>query len=917
MKLRDLSALLGWTLFGLLLFVLSMSYYYLWGKGIAFCDWLVLLFEGYGWDGLNREIINWGVNGEDGIRLLAINVAVFSFIAMLCLIRTLIIKLGFCLQEYLSYREEQTLVLKRELGKNKNGETLVPANITQYKNNEIFMILLPDYEDKISILGMFDRTEYQSFCYFSLLDGAFWGQSFESRNTELCYEEDGMIKSNSRDLDSKIQAISLFYDNLIAASENKDLKELFKKMKAVYSDDNIKKTIMAVNDKRYSLELAFIGDKVGLLDYEEEAHGIKLCTYLTDHFTWKVFKELYKNNREVFVEAFRMLGKRRAAKYKGERSLLMNALFLLFSSMGVDLVVHGENRKGKEMVLAAIRSGKLQDDGASRIHISVDESFSYTDMENKVPDCSRWAKRGVEEEIGCDKKSLKVVLYDFAITYQLGEIGLCGDVEVENIDEAMMLPGQDKYLEMKALITFPFPCHWYNVYKFYWWLFPDMELMKKLVTKSIDDERMRMKWIGFAPLIYARFFMRCIQRRSRFNTFAKVASYSLGIANILVLVGIIMSASSFGILQLPILVAAVVISYLFSIIAFVIKLGKSFWAKSLQPFVPQWTGDVVVLQNTVAQSPFQGKDMYIKDDSPFQEREVGMDKYVVKGQPKCAVRRKAVDSAVEVPLVFFNVEPKKYEAEAGQIKILHFFLHKNKKNIFYYEVYQIYSHEQETVKSETGNKRKEKVRKPGFVSISFDFPSSECVKIDRIGFRFPESEKKIENEGLQQEIVVDPKKSFIYYFNLHEDELKDTKVLGNPILNREYLTDFFKYNDDYYFSSISCGTPDMDVLIDYLFGHKEQEDSGRKVKSREEVQQSQALYKGAKGWFRETHVVLENGEKYAVVIYELPLNDDKMINEKIERSWSYINGRLSELEVLALQFILIREMRIYIGRKKH
>ena len=232
-------------------------------------------------------------------------------------------------------------------------------------------------------------------------------------------------------------------------------------------------------------------------------------------------------------------------------------------------------------------------------------------------------------------------------------------------------------------------------------------------------------------------------------------------------------------------------------------------------------------------------------------------------------------------------------------------------------MYQIYSHEQETVKSEIGNKRKEKVRKPGFVSISFDFPSSECVKIDRIGFRFSESEKKIENEGLQQEIVVDPKKSFIYYFNLHEDELKDTKVLGNPILNREYLTDFFKYNDDYYFSSISCGTPDMGVLIDYLFGHKEQEDSGRKVKSREEVQQSQALHKGAKGWFRETHVVLENGEKYAVVIYELPLNDDKMINEKIERSWSYINGRLSELEVLALQFILIREMRIYIGRKKH
>lgn len=138
-------------------------------------------------------------------------------------------KIGILLTGVFELQRRANSCFEKGTGENKNGETLVPANITQYKNNEIFMILLPDYEDKISILGMFDRTEYQSFCYFSLLDGAFWGQSFENRNTELCYEEDGMIKSNSRDLDSKIQAISLFYDNLIAASENKDLKELFKK----------------------------------------------------------------------------------------------------------------------------------------------------------------------------------------------------------------------------------------------------------------------------------------------------------------------------------------------------------------------------------------------------------------------------------------------------------------------------------------------------------------------------------------------------------------------------------------------------------------------------------------------------------------------------------------------------------------
>lgn len=900
MKFRDYSALLGWILFSVFIIAILMCYYCWWNKGVDVYCWIVSQVKIYEQDEVSRKLIDWGINGASGIKLLGIGVAVFFFLTILWVMRALAVKIGFFLQDFLSYKSGMALVLKRNLKGNEKGSTFLRVDITQCKNDPVFMIKIPGCQNKKSILGLLDDKENQHFCYFSLLNGKFWAQSFEERSTELFSEESK--------LDEKIKAISLFYNNLIAASNNKELQKLFQKIQSAYSEENITNAIKTINDNRYSLGLAFIGDKVGLLDYEEDTSGEKLCTYLTDHFTWKVFKHIYQNNKEVFVEAFRMLGKRKSLKYREERSLIMKSLFFLFSSMGVDLVVHGKNRKGKEFVLAAIRSGKLQDDGTSRIHIAVDESFSNTDLENKVPDCKRWIERGVEEEIGYKADDLKFVLYDFSITYQLGEIGLCGDVEIANIDEAIMKPGQDKYLEMKALMAFPFPCHWYNLYKFYLWIFPDMELMKRLVTESVDDERMRLKWVGFAPLIYARFFMRYILRRSQLSNFDEIASYSFVAANILLLLGIIVSGVFGNGVHLLVLLFMILVTYLWPLKVLFSKLYKRVFGYKLEPFVPQWTGDVTVLQNTVAGTPFSGKDIYIKDDSSLLDEEIDIDRYVVKSQPKCAVRRKADDTAVEVPLVFFNVECKKFEGEAGQIKFLHFFLHKTEKDICYYEVYQIHGNEDATDSGISGNTIKSKRRNARFVSMSFNFPPSRSIKVHRKGTEFNDTEQNDKNKV--------SKRNFKYYFNLSDDVLKDTKMLGHPILNGEYLTDFFKFNDDYYFSSVCGDNPDMGALIDSLFDTDKQKYMSKKVERWSEISELDALYKDVKGWQREAHVVLENQEKYAVVIYKLSLNDDKLINNKIDRSWSYINGRLLELEVLALQFILVREMQIYIGRKK-
>jgi hypothetical protein len=110
------------------------------------------------------------------------------------------------------------------------------------------------------------------------------------------------------------------------------------------------------------------------------------------------------------------------------------------------------------------RSGKIEKNKESSLHVSVNETFSRTDaVENKeqygLVEC---VKRGMEEEIGIPQTAIpdsNIKFHDFAIVTDEGEIGLSCFVdltEVMPVEKMLMYPGQDKFLENEELILMPY-----------------------------------------------------------------------------------------------------------------------------------------------------------------------------------------------------------------------------------------------------------------------------------------------------------------------------------------------------------------------------------------------------------------------------------------------------------------------------
>ena len=685
----------------------------------------------------------------------------------------------------------------------------------------------------------------------------------------------------------KIGCISDFYEKLKSQTENKELKRVFGGLQNVYSKKNLKKAIKYVNKKRYDLGMAFIGDKVGLLDYEQTPKNMVLYVYKTDHFTWNVCKYLYERYKDKFVEVFQLLEK--YSGHKKEHSLLMKSLFLLFSSMGVDAIVHGTDGDGIRHFLLTLRSGHLQKDGSSRVHISVDESFSFTDIEGNIPDCNKWLKRGVAEEIGYpginkEKMKMDVTFYDFAITYALGEVGLCADVEVESIDKLFLCPAQDKYLESKAMFCIPFPYRWYNLYKFWMWSNPNPDYICRIIKKSCEDERLEMKWVSFAPLVYARFFIRQFASNKIYGNVRRTKTLWLHVVNLVALIALLFTNNIISFLSWYAW-GCVALAGIVVIAALIIwnrkKRRKTLFGSSIKPLVPQWTGDVRVLQNTVAGHPYEGRNIYLR--GRVNNLSDGLKEYVVKGEPKCAVRTRS-GQLEEVPMVFFNIAPKKYDEEKGR---LHFPLfHIDENHIYYYQLYKLNSTED----------------------------GKEQAEFQTLSFIFPEEEVSMCNTNEDKDLLC----NLHYYFNLPQKAfVRDTKEeaaerkdgLYNLDSKALEMTDLFHFDGDFYFISKVAKEPKLDKLPSCLW--KEKEIRNRKPVSHQDMEK-EGIDKGALAGY----AVTTNTGNYLFALYRFKLATDAgKLLKKITRSWAPTSGKLTELEVLALQFLLIRnEPVVYIGK---
>ena len=817
--------------------------------------------------------------------LLWIETGLLVLLALFFIVRKWFV--GYCLRshEILAYKSNQILVLQREIRKVSENDSGLLVNMTTEELSE-FKVHPNSFQQSqpYNLLNLGNH----SFCYFSFLNGDFWETSFEKRNTDV-WEENG----GNRELQLKMECIYAFYENLKRKAGDGNLKEVFTGLQYVYNKENLKEAITYVNDHRYELGMAFIGDKIGLLDYRTTSGKTILYVYKTDHFTWKVCKYLYEKYQDRFIEVFQLI--ERYSQNVEKRSLLMKSLFLLFSSMGVDAIVHGSDSNGIRHFLMTLRSGRLNTDGISRIHISVDESFSFTDIEANNPSCDTWLKRGVAEEIGYPgmdrkKQEMKVTFCDFAITYQLGEIGLCADVEINHIERVPLFPAQDKYLESDAMFCIPFPYRWYNLYKFWMWSNPAPDYIRKIIMRNCKDERLKMKWVSFAPLVYARFFIRRFSFNKIGGNVRRAKKTGWFFINLIVIFMLLFLNNIIN--SLPwYFWSYMALMTVVGIIIFKIwsrkKRGASLFGTPMRPLVPQWTGDVHVLQNTIAGHPYEARNIYLHGKSDNSSND--LKQYVVKGEPKCAVRARN-GQVEEVPMVFLNIAPIRYKTEKGKI---HFPLfHITESEIYYYQLY--------TLKSDT---EKEK-------------PQKEQAKLQTLSFIFSEGEASMCNAKIDEDLF----NNLHYYFNLPQEELMAENIQGKGSGNIKKLynlktslrmTDLFRFDDDFYFISKMGEKPDLSVLS-HVLGNEKDVKSPQPVSARKLKEKYTGIDKGGLEGYR----VIKGTDTYLFVLYSFQLaTEGKQLTDKIIKSWLPTNGRLTELEVLALQFLLIRnEPVIYLGK---
>ena len=365
-------------------------------------------------------------------------------------------------------------------------------------------------------------------------------------------ERDTFNLIGSEEFNQRLQKLRRHYESIKKEIKEKQIpekvlsiKDIDYVLKYVITEQNIEAAIEKLNKKRENndAELAFIGNKVGLYEYEYEKDKMIWHCYRSDHFTWKIFKELYllqkvpvqgtKSPHQFFNDlCFRLAKYQKTQSY---REVLMHTLCYLFSSLGIDLLITGKDCKNHKVCLASVRSARIERNHLSRIHVSVDESFSDTDQANSgVYSVNKWALRGIEEEIGVfeetqkketDKeRRIEISYTDFAIILGYGEIGLSGIAKDKEIDTILAYPGMDKALESEGMFLVPMPGFW----KFIKIACSDYKNnIQRYVEKYSDQPQAKLPWVEFAPPIYFRTMLRELTYPSIKNALVFISFLSL------------------------------------------------------------------------------------------------------------------------------------------------------------------------------------------------------------------------------------------------------------------------------------------------------------------------------------------------------------------------------------------------------
>ncbi len=751
---------------------------------------------------------------------------------------------------------------------------LLYLTTVSFKKNSIY--LLAEEVPEINV-------KYEPDLNFSFIEKDLEKSSIENRDTfvegnkekEIFLSE--MIEKLRKyyDVDLRTEMMSNNIPSDVLSDEDIDYI-----LNYVFTEDNIKKTIQYLNEKRKNNDssIAFIGNKVGLYDFTYKKKKLVWTCYRSDHFTWLVFKELCskkdipigekRSPHSFFNDLFQKLQRNKGNdKY---RSILMHTLCYIFSSLGIDALVTGKNCRKENVCLASIRSAKIDRNHISRIHVSVDESFSDTDLEQEeVYSVERWLKRGIEEEIGVPiekLKDIKITYTDFSIIFgNYGEIGLCAIVETDDIDTWMVYPGKDKALESVGMFFIPIP----NIFSLLKILLQSSRKgLQKYVGSVVNTDFAKYPWVEFAIPIYIRTFIRKL-------------SYPLNWPDAILLASIVLSI----IIEGQIWKFGIIVSIISLILSLLVR-NKNTYSK-FSSWSPLWNGNVNVLQLTgriLRDGGNVNNGLYLMTSS---KGEVNLNELVISEPPLCSIRKSY--SHDELPISFYKVNPS---GLGKKLKIFGAYYTKSDKFSLYYYVIRC----------------KEKQNNKYYVfTYSFNFG---LLFDDSLYFSKQLSELS-NGDGDRMGINVNALKC---YFKLENASSLEDSFFCDKLpqtINANYqLCDLYEYKDSYYWSayhklpfpkSLEKRKVMTEQILKLYF-----EDISVPVL----VKNCLSIENNAENI---VSFQCENNIGNTVQIDFFCIEDEDQkkfenkVNKLLERSIDRFSGKINELETIAIQYILVRD----------
>ena len=156
------------------------------------------------------------------------------------------------------------------------------------------------------------------------------------------------------------------------------------------------------------------------------------------------------------------------------------------------------------------------------------------------------------------------------------------------LEEARLYPGKDKYLELADILIVPYP-------PFKW----SPSAYEDYFYKTTGNEKFCMQWQSFTTLLYQRAILR--------NAEASIPI--IWLVDSTIILTLLFLLTNYTQIDLTSTIISLILG---GLALFIMKrlnnksVHKLTYGEFLKPFVPQWNGDVRVLQSTMHSQIFKG-----------------------------------------------------------------------------------------------------------------------------------------------------------------------------------------------------------------------------------------------------------------------------------------------------------------------